>query len=318
MSGKSNASSCESKLFRNESDFSSNDDEMFIPEVPDEMKPKEKDFYNSLKDGVEFYLQYAIEVGFGASMSTIKHCKGEISLRYVICTNQENIIKEDGCPAVITFKRVVLVHCNFRLGAYNICVTRAYTLLSSIKGGYNVSGGTVTDFKNFKMDLNVLDGKSDAQMLIDRMKDRVQYINVMLLVSFGLMRHQEETKKNLEIFYLLMPPIVPTSNILIIILYCMVFVPFTRIDNHRRCVTFGVELLTNEPTESYIWLLKIFVKAFGSWPCMIVTDQDVEMKNAINIVISQSRHRLCMWHINKKLFDKVSKPITIIGMYLTR
>ncbi|CAI9261920.1 unnamed protein product [Lactuca saligna] len=83
---KSNASSCESEQFRNECDSSNNDDKMFIHEVPDEMKPKEKDVYNSLKDGVEFYLQYAKEVGFDASKSTIKRSKGEISLRYVICS----------------------------------------------------------------------------------------------------------------------------------------------------------------------------------------------------------------------------------------
>nr|KAJ0201030.1 hypothetical protein LSAT_V11C600313870 [Lactuca sativa] len=63
-----------------------------------------------------------------------------------------------------------------KLGAYNISATRAYTLSTSINGGYNVSGGTVTDFKNFKMDLNVSVGKSDAQMLIEKMEDRVKYV----------------------------------------------------------------------------------------------------------------------------------------------
>ena len=61
-------------------------------------------------------------------------------------------------------------------GSYNIGATRAFTLLSSIKGGYDVSGGTVTDYKNFRRDLNVSVGKNDAQMLISRMEDRVKYV----------------------------------------------------------------------------------------------------------------------------------------------
>nr|GEX01933.1 hypothetical protein [Tanacetum cinerariifolium] len=37
--------------------------------------------------------------------------------------------------------------------------------------------------------------------------------------------------------------------------YDMVFVPFTRIDNHKKCVTVGSRLLLKEDTEAYTWLL---------------------------------------------------------------
>lgn len=64
----------------------------------------------------------------------------------------------------------------------------------------------------------------------------------------------------------------------------MIFVPFTGVDNHRRCVTFGAGLLASESTESYVWLLQSFLKAFGKQPRMVVTDQDAAVKNAVNIV----------------------------------
>ncbi|XP_076951032.1 protein FAR1-RELATED SEQUENCE 5-like [Bidens hawaiensis] len=60
--------------------------------------------------------------------------------------------------------------------------------------------------------------------------------------------------------------------------YNMVFVPFTAIDNHCRNVTVVA---------------------------VVVTDQDPAMKQAISLVLPNSRHRLCMWHIMKKLADKV-------------
>ena len=85
----------------------------------------------------------------------------------------------------------------------------------------------------------------------------------------------------------------------------MVFVPFTGIDNHRRCVTLGAALLSDETAESFVWLLQTFLKAFGTQPKMIVTDQDAAMKIAVSTVLTESRHRLCMWHINRKLPIKV-------------
>ncbi|XP_035830921.1 protein FAR1-RELATED SEQUENCE 2-like [Helianthus annuus] len=57
--------------------------------------------------------------------------------------------------------------------------------------------------------------------------------------------------------------------------YKMVFVPFTGIDNHCRN------------------------------PNVVVTDQDPAMKQAIEEVFPISRHILCMWHIMKKVADKV-------------
>ena len=85
----------------------------------------------------------------------------------------------------------------------------------------------------------------------------------------------------------------------------MVFVPFTAIDNHRKCVTVGSGLLKNETTESYIWLLRAFKKAFVRSPNIIVTDQDGAMRKAIVEVLPDSKHRLCMWHIMQKLPRKV-------------
>lgn len=85
----------------------------------------------------------------------------------------------------------------------------------------------------------------------------------------------------------------------------MMFVPFTGIDNHRKCVTLGAGLLSNETTDSYKWLLRAFVKTFGVQPRIIVTDQDKSMKAAVAEVLTDSRHRLCMWHITDKLPNKV-------------
>ena len=88
------------------------------------------------------------------------------------------------------------------------------------------------------------------------------------------------------------------------------FVPFTGIDNHRRCVTFAAGLIRDETAETYIWLLNSFMKTFQKEPLMVVTDQDQSMKKAIETVFKTSKHRLCMWHITQKLPAKVTNYFT--------
>jgi len=85
----------------------------------------------------------------------------------------------------------------------------------------------------------------------------------------------------------------------------MMFVPFTGIDNHGKCVTFAAGLIRDEKAETYTWLLKSFMDAFGKEPIMVVTDQDKSMEIAIRNVFKTAKHRLCMWHITQKLPTKV-------------
>lgn len=69
---------------------------------------------------------------------------------------------------------------------------------------------------------------------------------------------------------------------------------------------YGAAFLANEKIESYIWLFKTFLHAMGGKaPTLIITDEDASMKAAINQVLRNMVHRLCMWHIMKKISDKI-------------
>lgn len=86
----------------------------------------------------------------------------------------------------------------------------------------------------------------------------------------------------------------------------MIFVPFTGVDHHKKCVTFGAGMLYDETIESYTWLLNTFLTAHKHrQPTFILTDQDAAMKQAVSTVFTKSIHRLCMWHIMRKLPSKV-------------
>ncbi|CAI9299949.1 unnamed protein product [Lactuca saligna] len=91
--------------------------------------------------------------------------------------------------------------------------------------------------------------------------------------------------------------------------YRMVFVPFTAIDHHKKSVTVGSGLLSNESIESYSLLLKAFLKTHGKEPTLVLTDQDVAIKQAVENVFHNSKHQLCMWHIMKKLKKMISDDL---------
>nr|XP_043619729.1 protein FAR1-RELATED SEQUENCE 5-like [Erigeron canadensis] len=92
----------------------------------------------------------------------------------------------------------------------------------------------------------------------------------------------------------------------------MMFVPFTGIDNHGRCVTFAAGLIRDEKAETYTWLLNCFMRSFNKDPTMMVTDQDKSMEIAIKSVFKTTKHRLCRWHITQKLQIKVKEAIPSI------
>ncbi|KAJ0788662.1 putative MULE transposase domain, FHY3/FAR1 family [Helianthus annuus] len=91
--------------------------------------------------------------------------------------------------------------------------------------------------------------------------------------------------------------------------YKMIFVPFTGVDHHKKCVIFGAGILYDETIELYTWLLNTFLAAHKKQPIFVLTDQDASMKQAVSTVFTTSIHRLCMWHIMRKLPSKISNDI---------
>ncbi|GKC30619.1 FAR1-related sequence 5-like protein, partial [Tanacetum coccineum] len=180
-----------------------------------------------------------------------------------------------------------------KAASVNIGATRAHHLLTGIKGSYLLVHGTTVDFKNFFRSVNCYIGDSDAQMLIHKMENRKKHVsdfsfdylveNAELTAIFWA---DEVSKYNYREF----GDVVSFDATFKTNKYKMVFVPFTAIDNHRKCVTVVAGLLKNETAKSYSWLLKAFMKAFG---------KDGAMRNAIEAEFGGSKHRLCMWHITQ-------------------
>ncbi|XP_042983644.1 protein FAR1-RELATED SEQUENCE 5-like isoform X2 [Carya illinoinensis] len=88
--------------------------------------------------------------------------------------------------------------------------------------------------------------------------------------------------------------------------YGMPFAPFVGVNHHGQSILLGAGLISSEDTETFVWLFKTWLQCMdGNAPKAIITDQDRAMKNAIAIVFPNSRHRFCLWHILKKVPEKL-------------
>ncbi|GJR30770.1 FAR1-related sequence 5-like protein [Tanacetum coccineum] len=185
-----------------------------------------------------------------------------------------------------TEKMFVVKASTMKLGA-----TRAHNLYSSMKGGAQYVHGTSDDFKNHIRDVNAFIGESDAQMLINKMENRKKFVpnftfqykveNSELVAMFWA---DEVDKCNYKEF----GDIISFDATFRTNKYDMVFVPFTGIDNHRKCVTVGSGLLLREDTEAYTWLLRSFMTAHEKQPTMIICIEiydETDFKERFNKIV---------------------------------
>jgi hypothetical protein len=88
--------------------------------------------------------------------------------------------------------------------------------------------------------------------------------------------------------------------------YDMPFAPFVGVNHHGQSILLGCGLLSSEDTKSFTWLFETWLRCMSSRPPMgIVTDQCKAMQNAIQVVFPNTRHRWCLWHIMRKIAEKL-------------
>ncbi|XP_021737848.1 protein FAR1-RELATED SEQUENCE 5-like [Chenopodium quinoa] len=88
-------------------------------------------------------------------------------------------------------------------------------------------------------------------------------------------------------------------------IYNLICAPFVGINNHWHNCMFACAFIGDETTDSFVWLLQTFFKAMEDRkPTSIFTDQDQAMANVILEVIPNTRHRLCIWHLEQNAITR--------------
>ncbi|XP_048326658.2 protein FAR1-RELATED SEQUENCE 5-like [Ziziphus jujuba] len=83
--------------------------------------------------------------------------------------------------------------------------------------------------------------------------------------------------------------------------YGMIFSLLVGVNNHGQTILFACAFLSDEKTESFIWLFELLKKTMPTnSPKMIITDQDSAMTKVIAHSLPNTFHRYCSWHILEK------------------
>ncbi|KAG2595886.1 hypothetical protein PVAP13_5KG116587 [Panicum virgatum] len=161
------------------------------------------------------------------------------------------------------------------------------------EGGFQNIGYTLRDLHNYYHDLRNKIKDADAQMFVGQL-ERKKEVNPAFFHDFmvdeqGRLVHvfwaDATCRKNYTVF----DDVISVDSTYSTNQYNMKFVPFTRVNHH---------------------LQSTFLKAVGGVaPHLIITDEDASMKAAIAQILPEIVHRLCMWHIMKKVPERVGPSI---------
>ncbi|XP_042016182.1 protein FAR1-RELATED SEQUENCE 5-like [Salvia splendens] len=272
----------------------------YLPDCPSQLKPYIGQIFLRLDDATEFYNKYARHVGFHTRIGYVVNQFDEIHNHDMVELRHKRFMRLN--------RNIDLLHQKFILdcASANIGPTLTFKLLDYV-------GCTVVEVRNYRRDLRAYTSGADAQMVLNEMSRKKENcptftydfeVNSKDMLT-RLFWCDPIAKKNFHLY----GDIVSFDTTYSTNRYCMIFAPFTGKDNHGRPVAFGAGLLSKENADSFTWLFERFVKCMGSAPKLIITDQDLGMKVAVERVLVDTRHRWCMWHIMFKVVEKLPKNL---------
>ncbi|CAL5338642.1 unnamed protein product [Camellia sinensis] len=78
------------------------------------------------------------------------------------------------------------------------------------------------------------------------------------------------------------------------------FVIFVGVNNHFETTIFACNLLVDETIATYTWVLQKLLEAMDNKrPVSVLINRDMAMREAIQKVFPNAKHRLCNWHMHR-------------------
>ncbi|KAG6399875.1 hypothetical protein SASPL_141360 [Salvia splendens] len=219
-------------------------------------------------------------------------------------------------------------HCNVsianrvltqQLSEANIPTCQQMQLLEIEHGGPESVGCTERDIRNFEKELRDEQKGIDAETLIEfftseKEKNKAFFFDYETDSENKFSRCFWADSKS-RVAYSVFGDVVVFDSTYNTNNYAMIFTAFVGVNHYHQTIVFGCGFLSDEKTESYIWLLKKFIEAMPtSAPKSIITDQDQALTKALARVLPETVHRYCLWHILNKFPQKIS-PVTFRDHY---
>ncbi|KAG6430089.1 hypothetical protein SASPL_108150 [Salvia splendens] len=345
-------------------------DQLYIPQVANDRKPKIGMQFESIDDAFEFYNQYAREAGFSARYSNSRKNKmtNEVVWKQLVCfkagqtdearsknraptggliqirvrgevrtnckanisivkqqTGSEwsvSVFMEGHNHGLFTPSKVHLLWSHRSVSAVKRVLTQQFSeaniptcqqmqLLEMESGGPESVGCTEKHIRNLERELRDEQKGIDAETLIEFFTSEKEKISSFFFDyetdSDHIFKRCFWADPKSSRAYGAFGDVVVFYSTYNTNKYGMIFTPFVGVNHHHQTIVFGCGFLSDEKTESYIWLLNKFMEAMSSdAPKTIITDQDPAMTKALAQVLPETVHRYCLWHILNKFSEKIS------------
>jgi hypothetical protein len=188
-----------------------------------------------------------------------------------------------------------------------IRVTDVWSYMGEEVGGFSNLGMTLKDMHNYVYnEKSRLIEAGDAQSLVNHLQNR-QAQDAMFYYSVQFDQQSRLTNVfwrdgKSKVDYDCFGDVVIFDTTYRTNKYNLICAPFVGVNHHWQNAMFGCALLLDETAVSFNWLFKAFLESMENQkPKTIFTDQDPAMAKAIGEVMPNTSHRLCLWHIFKKV-----------------
>ncbi|XP_073152019.1 protein FAR1-RELATED SEQUENCE 5-like [Henckelia pumila] len=263
----------------------SDDDQICMPEVVDEIKPKIGMEFGSVDEAFLFYNHYAREAGFSTRINNSKKDKitNEVVWKQFVCSKEghtdekkkqpsdEKRRKErarsqvrTGCRSKISIVKAQS-GTNWDVSAFQeshnhplSTPSKQIRLLEIEYGGSEHIGCTETDIRNFERDLKNEQKVIDAETLIKFFASKKEKNS-----DFFFIYETDSEKRLNRCFwadavsrrtYSAFGDVVVFDTTYNTNKYGMIFAPLVGVNHHHQTIVFGCRFLSDEKTESFVWL----------------------------------------------------------------
>ncbi|XP_028085082.1 protein FAR1-RELATED SEQUENCE 5-like [Camellia sinensis] len=281
-------------------------------------EPKRGMTFSSKEEVYTFYAKYAERVGFHiANRTQSTGYEGELKYFGIECSragrrkkkSEVNPLKPSlstkiGCKAK---KRRLEVNDQARIG-----VSSDFHSLVDVVEGYVQLTFDERDCDDYierakRLRRLAVGGANLIQDYFLRMKKQnSNFFYVMNFGDDGYVRNFFWADARSRVTYEAFGDVVTCDTTYLMNKYDLPLALFVGVNHHGQSILFGCGLLSSEDTNTYVWLFKSWLSCMlGHPPKAIITDQCSAMQNAIHIVFLEARHRWCLWHVMKKLLEKL-------------
>jgi hypothetical protein len=306
----------------------------------DDRTPRDGMVFKSYEEVLNFYKRYALRTGFGVCVKKSSFTKAGLCRRLVLVCNKWGNGKEDACyqarptaktncqatvvarlwgDGLLHLTDVNLEH-NHALNPSAARFLRCYKTLPSgmskdlvvraARGECVVSGETdVPIFDDWgRLKIGEADVTAINSFFADMQTRQPNSFYVMDFYVEGHLRSVLWADLRSRAAYQYFGDAILVDTTCLRNKYNVPLVSFLGVNHHGQLVLLGCGLLSDESTESFLWLFKSWLTCMkGRPPTAIVTDECVAIKAAVREVFPKTRHRINDWYVVQSISEKLGE-----------